>query len=251
MTERFLCVVLHDVAPATWPACQRLLDALGAIGDFPVTLLAVPRYHGEPRDAGFERWLCERAALGDEVALHGYTHLDAGRPSGGLDFIRRRFYTRGEGEFWDLPFAQAKERLEAGTEWLRSLGLAPVGFVAPAWLMGAQAWEALRCQTFDYTCTLRRLYLLPELRSVVCQGQVYSHSSAWRRAMSLVWNESLSRLQTGQRIVRLELHPSDVDYPALRRSWQRLARRQVRSRHACTLRVVINELKTGPVLSAR
>lgn len=246
MTARSLCVVLHDVAPATWPACQRLLTALAGIGEFPVTLLAVPRYHGGARDPAFEHWLCQRAAHGDEVALHGYTHLDERPPRGWIDGLRRRHYTRGEGEFSDLPFDEASHRLHAGTGWLRSIGIEPAGFVAPAWLLGAEAWRALRRQAFEYTCTLRHVYLMPEARGVVCQSQVYSTSAAWRRGMSVVWNESLALLQRRQPIVRLELHPADADHPAVRRSWQRLALDQARSRRACTLRTLMRELRTEP-----
>ena len=242
-TTRRLCVVLHDVAPATWPACVRVLDALQRIGDFPVTLLAVPRYHGEARDAAFERWLCERAARGDEVALHGYTHLDERRPRNPLDWLRRRCYTRGEAEFWDLPFDEAARRLDAGVQWLRSLGLPPAGFVAPAWLLGPEGWRALRGQPFDYTCTLRRFYLLPERHALACRGQVYSTASAWRRGASLLWNAALARLQRRRPVVRLELHPGDAQHPRLQRSWQRLAREQARSRQACTLQQLARELR--------
>lgn len=248
---RRLCVVVHDVAPATQAACERTLAALREIGEIPVTLLAVPRYHGSGRDPAFERWLVGRAAAGDEVALHGYTHRDdAGDTTGALDYARRRIYTRGEGEFWNLDEGEATRRLDAGRAWLAALGLPPAGFVAPAWLLGAPAWAALRRQSFDYTCTLRRFHLLPGSASVDCQAQVYSHSTAWRRAMSLLWNATLARLQSGHAVVRLELHPGDVDHPALRRSWQRLATRQLASRRACTLRELSGWLRADALRTA-
>lgn len=246
-TERLMCVVIHDVAPATQAACERLLSALHAIGDIPVTLLAVPRYHGGEREPAFERWLRGRADAGDEVALHGYTHLDSSATRGGFDFIRRRIYTRGEGEFWGLSENDATRRIQAGSAWLASLGLAPTGFVAPAWLLGAPAWAALLRQPFDYTCTLRRFTILPENRSIDCQAQVYSHSTAWRRALSLLWNATLARLQSGRAVVRLELHPGDADHPALQRSWQRLAARQLASRRVCLLRELATIVRTGRV----
>jgi predicted deacetylase len=248
MNDPTLCIVIHDVAPPTWTGCKRLLDALAQIGEFPVTLLAVPRYHRALRSSAFECWLRERAAAGDEIALHGYTHLDEEPLHGPVDRLRRRVYTRGEGEFSGIAFDEAMRRLQAGREWLASLGLSPQGFVAPAWLLGAPAWQALRQQQFAYTCTLRRIHLLSETTSisVVCQSQVYSSSTALRRGLSLAWNESLAHLQRSRPLVRLELHPSDEDHDLLRDSWRRLALRQVQGRRVRTLQQLVAELRTEP-----
>lgn len=240
---RQLCVVLHDVAPAHRAACERLREALHRLGDFPVTLLAVPRFHGQGRDAGFERWLCARAEAGDEVALHGFTHRDDGQARGIVDRLRREVYTRGEAEFWDLPFDAAAERLQAGRAWLQALGLRPAGFVAPAWLLGPQAWRALRAQDFEYTCTLRRIHLLAPARSVACQPQVYSHASAWRRMASIAWNDALAASRSQAELMRLELHPGDIAHADLCRSWQRIAAQALRSRRACTLHALVGTLR--------
>ena len=249
-SDRAFCLVLHDVAPATLASCRRLLDALAAIGDVPVTLLAVPRYHGQPRDAAFERWLNERTENGDEVALHGYTHLDDRPPRGLVDYLRRRHYTRGEGEFSDLPYAEAKLRLAAGLKWLREIGIEPQGFVAPAWLLGEGGWRALREQPFAYTCTLRRIHLLPGAARIDAQAQVYSNSAAWRRGLSVIWNSTLAARQRSQPLVRMELHPADMDHPRLARSWQRLTREQLRSRRPLTLAQAAREAASIPRATA-
>lgn len=233
--QRRLCIVVHDVAPPTWPQCERLLGQIEALGDFPVTLLAVPRYHHVPPDPAFERWLCERAARGDEIALHGYTHVDDGVPRDTLDRLRRQVYTRGEGEFWALPFEVAAFRLRSGVRWLESLGIAPRGFVPPAWLMGEQAWRALRLEDFDYVCTLRHIHLLREGTRIACQAQTWSSETPWRRALSTAWNAALAQAQRPQPLARLELHPGDAMHASLRASWQRLARMQLRTRQPCTL----------------
>lgn len=243
MTVPTLCIVIHDVAPPTWTNCQRLLDGLAQFGRFPVTLLAVPHYHHALRSVAFEHWLRERAAGGDEIALHGYTHLDDAPLRGPLDRLRRRVYTRGEGEFCRLSFDEALSRLQAGRKWLGSIGLPPQGFVAPAWLLGAQAWRALRSQPFTYTCTLRHIHLLAEMTRITCQSQVYSSSTALRRGLSVAWNESLARLQHGQPLVRLELHPSDEDHDVLSESWRRLVDRQLQERRTCTLQQLVADLR--------
>jgi predicted deacetylase len=243
MSPRSIHIVLHDVAPATRSACQRVLDALDQVGSFPLTLLAVPHYRGAGRNSAFERWLVDRAEQGDEVALHGYTHQDAGRPRGPRDWVLRRLYTRAEGEFFDIGRDEALSRVDAGLAWLRDLSLEPAGFVAPAWLMGENAWSAVHERGFVYTCTLRRLHLLRVKSSVDCQSQVFSTSSAWRRRMSTHWNETLARMQQAAPIVRLELHPFDADHPAVRTCWQQLARQQARDREATTLSVLASRLE--------
>src|SRR5205814_410239 len=189
-----LCVVLHDVAPATHAACERTLHAVRDVADVPVTLLAVPRYHCEPSPAAFGEWLRERSAAGDEVALHGYTHIDEGVPRNFVDHLRRRHYTRGEGEFADLSITEAMRRLTAGVRWFARQRLPLQGFVAPAWLMSLGTWEALRWLDLSYTCTLRRLVLLPDRRHLTSQSLVYSSSSAWRRQASLAWNAAVAAM---------------------------------------------------------
>jgi len=230
-----LCVVLHDVAPATHAACERTLHAVRDVADVPVTLLAVPRYHCEPSPAAFGEWLRERSAAGDEVALHGYTHIDEGVPRNFVDHLRRRHYTRGEGEFADLSITEAMRRLTAGVRWFARQRLPLQGFVAPAWLMSLGTWEALRWLDLSYTCTLRRLVLLPDRRHLTSQSLVYSSSSAWRRQASLAWNAAVAAMQRNNPLLRLELHPQDVDHAAIRRSWQRLLEAHLAGRRARTL----------------
>src|SRR3569623_1658441 len=109
MAEQALCVSLHDVAPATWPACRRLLAMLDGIGQLPVRLLVVHDNNNRgcvDNVAAFVRAIEARRARGDEVVLHGYHHLDE-RLTGSqpLDWLQRRVYTAGEGEFAALAAA--------------------------------------------------------------------------------------------------------------------------------------------------
>ena len=135
-TDRIVCVVLHDVAASTRAACLRVLEAIAEVAELPVTLLAVPRYHDETPTPEFEAWLGQRSRRGDELALHGWTHRDDLPPAGTLDRLRRRHYTRSEGEFWALPEAEASRRIDAGIAWFQEHGWPLAGFVAPAWLLG-------------------------------------------------------------------------------------------------------------------
>jgi uncharacterized protein len=230
-----LSVVLHDVAGATWPACERVLGHVRSLGPVPVTLLAVPRYHRQRAGAPFEAWLDRARERGDELALHGYTHWDDGRPRGLLDFARRRWYTAGEGEFSALASDEARARLRAGMRWFQRNGWPLHGFVAPAWLMSPGTWEALRELHFEYTCTLAHLFSLPEGGSLHSPALVYSTRARWRRTLSLPWNAALAHAVRGKPLMRLELHPHDADHPQVLGSWMGLLGRALAERQAVTL----------------
>lgn len=165
--SRALCVVIHDVAPATWPDCLRLLHAVREVADIPLTWLVVPRWHGsEARSPAFEAALDSLLAGGHELALHGYTHLDtAARARDWRSRFLRGVYTEGEGEFAALHADEARRRINLGLAWLEERGWPVHGFVAPAWLLGEGAWEAVRGYPFLYTTTWSHFHcLMPEER---------------------------------------------------------------------------------------
>ena len=142
--EPTVCIVLHDAAPSTHKSCVRVLTAVRqVVGDAPVTILAVPRYHGEEPTAEFEAWLGERARRGDELALHGCTHRDEGPAQGAVDALRRSHYTRGEGEFWSLSRQDALARIDLGIAWFAKNRWPLSGFVAPGGklLFGEGFWR--------------------------------------------------------------------------------------------------------------
>jgi len=223
MAPRLLAAVVHDVAPSTWVDCRSLVAQLDDMGIRPLSLLAVPRLHGSPRDPAFERWLLRRAEAGDELVLHGYEHRDPLPSKGPWQRLKRECYTRGEGEFAALPYAEARRRLTAGRRWLESLGVRPAGFVPPAWLMSPGSWDALREQPLLYTCTLRHVVLLPQGPTLSAMAQVWSTRNAWRRMASAWWNAGLLRLQAERPLLRLELHPLDIRHAAAWHSWQQVA----------------------------
>jgi hypothetical protein len=106
---------------------------------------------------------CLNVALerGDELALHGYSHLDTEAGGGLCARFLRNVYTRREGEFAALAEAEARRRLELGLDWFAARGWTPTGFVPPAWLLGEGAWRALRDAPFAYTTTFSHFHCLP------------------------------------------------------------------------------------------
>lgn len=232
---RALTVVIHDVAPATLPACQRMLEMISAVAPMPVTLLVVPRYHGAPSNPAFEGWLDQMLAQGHELALHGYTHRDEGVMRGWADHLLRRWYTAGEGEFAGLGEAEAARRLIAGRDWFVAHDWPLHGFVAPAWLMSSGTRQALVDQRFTYTATLSRLIELPSQHELPSQSVVYSTRTAWRRAGSLVWNRVVAYAQRQSPLLRLELHPTDLAHPAIRAAWLKVLANACSGRQAMTV----------------
>jgi predicted deacetylase len=212
-----LCIAIHDVAPATWPACERLLAMLDRLGAPPLTLLVVPDYHHRGRvdsDASFLRAIDARIACGDEVALHGYFHLDGGKPPRSpAQWLRRRVLTAGEGEFADLREEEAAVRIACGVELFSQLGWAPRGFVAPAWLLGTGARAALARVPLVYTSTHTHLETILDRRRIAAPCLTASVRSRWRRIASRHWLVLAAAATRDIPLIRVGLHPADVDHP--------------------------------------
>ena len=192
---RFACIALHDVAPATWPQCAQLLAMLDGIGATPVTLLVVPDFHGRghiENDRAFIAAIERRIRRGDEIALHGYTHLDnAPRPKNPWQWFRRRLLTASEGEFAALDRHEAKRRIGRGLHAMSCLQWSVNGFVPPAWLASQGTRAALAETELRYTSTHTALI---DLRggSTAAPCITASSRSIWRRAASRVWMRSLA-----------------------------------------------------------
>ena len=235
---RQLCIVLHDVAPATWPQCARLLAWLDAFGPVPVTLLVVPDFHAKGRidgDRKFTRAIDERVARGDELALHGYEHRDRMPPSRGLvDWFRRSVLTAGEGEFAALCESHARDKLQRGLAIFAQLGWPVAGFVPPAWLASAGTRAALRDSGLRYTSTHAALVELPGEQRLLAPCITASPRSAWRRAASRAWLRASAETFAPARVMRVGLHPADALHTDLMNCWQRVLARLLRQREAVT-----------------
>ncbi len=234
--DKTLCVSIHDVAPATWPRCLRLLAAVRAVADVPLSLLVVPAYHGQlQRVDTYEKMLERLLGQGHELVLHGYHHLDTGPPP--RDWrarCMRQLLTQGEGEFAAIDANEARRLMRQGLAWFGQRRWPVHGFVAPAWLMGAGAWQAVRECDFAYTTTRRHFHLLtpqdplppppapaPQLaRRAPCL--VFASRNVLGRLLSLPWTAMLAQAARPAPLVRLCLHPRDADSPLLLRQAQRL-----------------------------
>ena len=195
-----LCVSIHDVAPATWSDCLRLVEAVRAVADIPLTWLVVPHYHFRPEQSpAMEACLNVALERDDELALHGYSHLDTEAGGGGLRArFLRNVYTRREGEFAALTEAEARRRLDLGLDWFAARGWKPTGFIPPAWLLGAGAWRALRDAPFAYTTTFSHFHCLPGAEAARARStHERGHASGLASGGQRVWSGESASVQRG------------------------------------------------------
>jgi predicted deacetylase len=226
--QRSVMLVLHDVAPQTWPDYRPFVEAVDAMGNIPITWLVVPDFHKQDRiDANpdFQRLMRRRLARGDELALHGYYHCDdSPPPRTPQGFFMRRIYT-WEGEFYTLTEQQALQRLEAGIEVFARNEWPLHGFVAPAWLMSDGTRNALRKLPLDYTSDAQHLYRLPDFSRIDAPGIVWSARSAWRRGVSKIISDHREAHLQNAATLRLGLHPVDMRHEFSRRYWLQVLER--------------------------
>lgn len=225
--HRSLAVSVHDVSPLTRESVDRMLADLAGSGIGVTSLLVVPDHHHKAdidKDPAFLAWLRDKQAAGHEIILHGFYHRREPRPDAGLrQKLVTEHYTAGEGEFFDLDYEKARERMEDGREMLTAAGLEVVGFIAPAWLLGDEAEQAARNLGFAYTTRLGGVLDLRSGEWTASQSLVYSPRSAWRRQVSLAWNAFLAARLRKNPLARLGLHPPDWRYDKIRAQALRLA----------------------------
>lgn len=218
---RLAAITLHDVSPATWPMCHRLLNLVFAHGrDIPVTLLIVPQWHRQASIDESRRWRAFIDALlarGCEIALHGLWHLDDGGASPSCRAaIERRILSAGEAEFAALDAAHARSRIETGLALLQRCGWHARGFVPPAWQISQQAAAVVGEFPFEYTTTLGSMTYIPGAQkwSVPCLG--LSARTALRRRLSAWWIRWRLAQLADAPAVRVALHPVDACHDTTR-----------------------------------
>jgi predicted deacetylase len=237
-----VCVVLHDVTPARWDGCTRVLRQLRLLAEqagveLPVTLLVVPALQGDPTPTAapsrYLRWLHGMARAGHELALHG---PPARAWASGL--MRRRPGERssaGDDASSALPHEEALQELARARSWAQAHGLRVHGFMAPAWLPDAASGVAASAAGFAYTCTPTRVVALPEGQALSAPRLVFGARLRWRTAWSLLWNSARAWQARHAPVLRLELHPGDCDSPAVRRCWTRVLARALQDRQPLRL----------------
>lgn len=238
--QRALVVSIHDVAPSTRAKVEKILASLAGHGVHTCSLLVVPDYHRLGRslaDRSFCSWLHALAANEHEIVIHGFFHQRARRrDENARAKIVTRIYTADEGEFFDLGYGEALRLIRKAQEDFKTHDFHPTGFIAPAWLLSAEAERAMIDAGMSYTTTLRTVRDFDGDRTIPSQSLVYSVRSGLRRISSLAWNRSLFRRLTSNPLLRLGIHPPDIDRAAIWKQIGEIVSEALLDRRAMTYR---------------
>lgn len=233
--QRQLLLSIHDVGPRFAPEVDRHVDRLAAAGvDHRFAMLVVPDHWGTAPLAGspFATRLRDWAERGVEMFVHGWFHRDDSPHAAGLDRLRARHMTAGEGEFLGLGAAEAARRMADGRKLVEDItGRAVSGFIAPAWLYGDGARVALDRSGFRVAEDHLRVWSPAEQGRILARGPVitWASRSPARIASSLLAAGLLRRLLGAMPVVRIAVHPGDVHVDRLMHSIDRTIRRFLRS----------------------
>ena len=243
--QRALVVSIHDIAPATRARVEPMLAQLEKCGGPRCSLLVVPNYHRTGPslgDSSFIAWLRTLEAQGHEIVIHGFYHQRTRREAeSARQKILTRVYTADEGEFYDLDYEEALRLISKAQSEFATHDFHPNGFIAPAWLLGPEAERAVVDAGLRYTTTLRVVRDFAAGKEFISQSLVYSVRSDWRCALSLLWNRTLFRHLTKNPLLRLGLHPPDLDHPGVWRQINALIARALRTRRSMTYKAWLDD----------
>lgn len=218
-----LLVTIHDVTPALQPRVETLWRMCATHGVVP-GLLVIPDWHGVAPiegDPAFLAWVRARAADGAEIFLHGERHDEVGLPRGWRDSLRAFGRTNGEGEFLTLDYDAARARIDRGLARLRAAGLQPIGFVPPAWLARPETHLAARKAGLAVSEDDATIFAHAQKRAFASPVLRWSARGAFRSYGSVLQERLRWQLQRGASVMRIALHPGDLESRAVERSIDR------------------------------
>jgi uncharacterized protein len=219
--SRLLLASIHDVSPRFESEVDRLLDLLGPYVGNRLAMLVVPNHWGDaPINPGspFAARLRAWAEDGIEMFLHGFTHRDDSHHEGAGTRLRARFMTASEGEFLGLSIADAAGRIDRGRALLEDVIGRPLdGFIAPAWLYGPGALEALHQFAVPIAEDHFRVWS-PATGRQLARGPVITRASRTRMRLASSLAAAALLRRAPLEVLRVGVHPPDVRHPALVRS---------------------------------
>lgn len=210
-----LIASIHDVHPGSLDAVERLAERFEHhLGGPRYAMLIVPDHWGRNAiagNAGFAARLRGWADRGIEMFVHGWFHQDRSEHTG-VAALKARHMTASEGEFLGLSRAEAARRMAEGKALVEdAIGRPAAGFIAPAWLYGPGAMEALQESGFELAEDHMKVWR-PASGEVLAKGPVITWASRSRaRTASSLLAAMLGRTFLGPlETVRVAVHPGDV-----------------------------------------
>lgn len=219
---RRLVMSIHDVSPRHEGAIDRLEEQITRHGIRKFAMLVVPNFWAEApiiRGTPFATRLRQWADRGMEMFLHGSEHRDQSPHRGWLERFKATKMTASEGEFLSMSNVAAESRIMTGRALIEDITGRPVaGFVAPAWLYGPEALDALERSDIGILEDHWRVWDAGSGRTLALSPVItWATRTPARRASSLAV-AALARALPGPRVMRLAVHPGDVTSPRVRRS---------------------------------
>lgn len=218
--DKLLLASIHDVSPRFEREVDQLAGQLGRILNGPrFAMLVVPDHWGAAplaESPAFQSRLRGWSDAGVEMFVHGWFHRDLAEHSGSASF-KARHMTAGEGEFLGLPRQIAAGRMADGKALVEDIiGRPAAGFIAPAWLYGQGARDALAASDFALAEDHFRVWR-PHGGQVLCRGPVitWASRSIGRQRSSRFFAGLARKTLHQQRVVRIAVHPGDTTVPAL------------------------------------
>lgn len=203
---------LHDVTPAKEALVFQALAHLRSLGLTRLGLLVVPDFHARADlrlHPQFCAQLCKSLLPGDEILLHGYYHLADAPPQNLRHRLKAAALSAGEGEFHDLQYAEAAERIARGLAVIEeTLHVRPRGFVAPAWLQNAETRQAVADAGLDFCEDQLRIF--PSRgRAIPSPAASFASRTPLRLWGSIAATHVTSRFFPRFPVSRLAIHPND------------------------------------------
>ena len=218
--SKMLLASIHDVGPRSESAVDRLADILAPIlGGPKFAMLVVPNHWGEAPLAeakAFQARLRGWADTGVEMFVHGWFHKDLAEHTG-LAAFKAHHMTASEGEFLGLSADVAASRMADGRKLIEDItGREVAGVIAPAWLYGDGARQALAASGFKLAEDHFRVWQ-PASGKILAKGPVITWASRSRnRQLSSRFFAGLARHALhAAKVQRSAVHPGDTTVPAL------------------------------------
>lgn len=221
VSAKKLIASIHDVGPRFEAEIEQLADLLThLLGGPTFGMLVVPNHWARAPIAGntsFQTRLRRWADAGSDIFVHGWYHRDDSVHPPGLARMKARHMTAGEGEFLGLDRAEALQRMKDGRGLIEDIIGRPVaGFIAPAWLYGPGALDALTEAGFKLAEDHMRVWR-PCDGTVLARGPVVTWASRSRAriASSILFANAAAQALRITPTVRVAVHPGDVGQPSL------------------------------------
>jgi len=238
MAVKRMLLAVHDVSPRFDSEVGRLRDHLGRhVSADRLALLVVPNHWGDaPIVAGsdFATRLRSWSDAGAEIFVHGYHHQDSTLHGTRLARFQAACMTAGEGEFLGVDRITASALMTRGQRVIEDIiGRRAAGFIAPAWLYGPGALEALAECGFGLAEDHWKVWR-PGSQQVLTRSPVltWASRSRGRIASSLLAARLLLPVLRRSRVARIGVHPGDTRVPEIMASIDRALGRLSRTHEA-------------------